>query len=99
VAREEQETARYLGLHYQSNGRWDLQLQLVTSKARSALGRCKIIMKTIGTSNLKLALSFFESIVASVYRFGLGVWGVTVAKIHTLDRLFTDYICWLFRFP
>jgi hypothetical protein len=99
VPRDEQETARYLGLHYQSNGKWDVQLQLATSKARSALGRCKIIMKTIGTGNMLLALSFFESIVASVYRFGLGVWGVSVAKVLTLDRLFTDYICWLFRFP
>ncbi len=99
VRREEQDTARYLGLHYQANGRWDTQLQLSLSKARSALGRCKIIMKTVGTGNLKLALSYFDSLVASVYRFGLGVWGVTVAKVASLDRIFAEYICWLFRFP
>ncbi len=99
VSREQQSTARYLGLHFQADGRWDIQLQLSTSKARSALGRCKIIMKTIGTGNVRLALSFFDSIVASVYRFGFGVWGVSVAKVATLDRLFAEYICWLFRFP
>ncbi len=97
--REQQHSARYLGLHFQENGKWDLQLQIVTSKARSALGRCKIIMRTVGTGNVKLALSFFESLVASVYRFGLGVWGPTVAKVSTLDKLFTDYIRWIFRFP
>jgi hypothetical protein len=99
VARQQQDTARYLGLHFQADGKWDLQLQLSTSKARSALGRCKIIMRTIGTGNVKLALSFFDSIVASIYRFGLGVWGVSVAKVNTLDRIFAEYICWIFRFP
>jgi hypothetical protein len=99
VQREEQETARYLGLHYQTNCKWDTQLQLSLSKARSALGRCKIIMRTVGTGNLQLALSYFDSLVASVYRFGLGVWGVTVAKVASLDRLFAEYITWLFRFP
>jgi hypothetical protein len=96
VPREQQQTARYLDIHLQENGRWDLQLQLSTSKARSALGRCKIIMKTVGTSNLNLALSFLDSLVASFYRFGLGVWGITVAKIGTLDCLFIDYVKWLF---
>ncbi len=99
VPREQQSTARYLGLHFQADGKWDIQLQLSTSKARSALGRCKIIMKTIGTGNVRLALSFFDSIVASVYRFGLGVWGVSVAKVTTLDRIFAEFICWIFRFP
>jgi hypothetical protein len=99
VQREEQDKARYLGLHYQSSGRWDAQLQLSSSKARSALGRCKIIIQTIGKGSVPLALAFFESIVASVYRFGLGVWGVTVAKVTILDRIFAEYISWLFRFP
>jgi hypothetical protein len=99
TSREQQDTARYLGLHFQSNGKWDLQLQLATSKARSALGRCKIIMSTVGTANVRLALGFFESLVSSVYRFGLGVWGVTVAKISTLDTIFVDYIRWIFRLP
>ncbi len=99
VHREQQRSARYLGLLFQADGKWDLQLQLALSKSRSALGRCKIIMRTIGTGSITLALSFFDSIVASVYRFGLGIWGVSVAKIAAIDRLFVDYICWLFRFP
>ncbi len=99
VPRQQQDTARYLGLHFQADGKWDIQLQLVTSKARSALGTCKIIMRTVGTGNVRLALSFFDSIVASIYRFGLGVWGISVAKVSNLDRIFAEYICWLFRLP
>jgi hypothetical protein len=99
TSREQQDMARYLGLHFQSNGKWDLQLQLAASKARSALGRCKIIMSTVGKGNVRLALGFFESLVSSVYRFGLGVCGVTVAKISTLDTIFVDYIRWIFRLP
>ncbi len=99
VPREQQTTARYLGLHFQADGKWDIQLQLVTSKARSALGRCKIMMRTVDTGSVRLALAYFDSIVASIYRFGLGVWVVSVAKIASLDRLLAEFICWLFRFP
>jgi hypothetical protein len=99
VPREQQETARYLGLHFQTNGKWDLQLQLATSKAHSALGRCKIIMATVGMGNMCLALGFFDSLVSSVYCFGLSVWGVTVAKVTTLDSIFVEYILWIFCLP
>jgi hypothetical protein len=99
VPREQQKSARYLGLHFQENGKWDLQLQISASKARSALGRCKIIMRTVGTANVRLALSYFDSLVSSVYRYGFGVWGPTVARVGTLDRLFADYVRWLFRLP
>jgi hypothetical protein len=37
--REQQDTARYLGLHYQANGKWDVQLQL---SQQSAVGTRKV---------------------------------------------------------
>jgi hypothetical protein len=57
------------------------------------------MLSTIGRSNTRVALELFDSVVASVYRYGLGVWGVTVAHIRRLDDLFADFIRWLFRFP
>jgi hypothetical protein len=88
ITREQQDSAQYLGLHFEVNGRWDLQLQVVTTKARSALGRCKIVVKTAGTGNLKLFLNYFDLLVSSVYRFGLGAWGVTAPKVGSLDKIF-----------
>lgn len=99
VDREEQGSARYLGLHFQSDGKWKLQLQVSTSRARIALGRCKVIASTVGYSNLSILTNYFDSTVASVYRFGLGVWGVSAAKVGTIDEIFADYIGYIFRFP
>ncbi len=99
VDREEQESARYLGLFFESDGKWNLQLQTTLSRARIALGRCKIIANTVGYSNFSILINYFDATVASVYRFGLGVWGVSVAKINGLDELFADYVRYIFRFP
>ncbi len=99
VNREEQDSARYLGLFFQSDGKWNLQLQVAASRSRIALGRCKVIASTVGYTNLRLLVNYFDSTVASVYRFGLGVWGVSVAKISTLDQIFANYIRFIFRFP
>jgi hypothetical protein len=54
---------------------------------------------TVGKAKVRVALELFESIVSSVYRFGLGVWGVLAKKITQLDDLFADLIRWLFRLP
>ncbi len=34
-----------------------------------------------------------------MYRFGLGVWGISVTKVGVLDDLFADYIRYIFKFP
>jgi hypothetical protein len=99
VNREEQDSARYLGLFFQSDGKWNLHLQIAVSRARIALGRCKIIASTVGYSSLGILVNYFDATVASVYRFGLGVWGISVAKVVGLDDLFADYIRYVFRFP
>jgi hypothetical protein len=99
VARPTQDVARYLGLHYSRDGKWDHQRVVSLSRARAALGRCKIMVSTIGRHNIKAALELFDSVVASVYRFGLGVWGVNVGHVRKLDDLFADFVRWLFRFP
>ncbi len=99
VSREEQDSARYLGLHFEADGKWNLQLRICLSRARIALGRCKIIANTIGYSSLRILINFFDSTVASVYRFGLGVWGVSVSKVGTIDDVFVDFIKYIFRFP
>jgi hypothetical protein len=97
--REEQESARYLGLFFQSDGKWNLQLQIASSRARIALGRCKVIAGTVGYSNLSILVNYFDSTVASVYRFGLGVWGISVAKLAVIDQIFAEYIRFIFKFP
>ncbi len=72
---------------------------MALSRARSALGRCKIMVRTVGRHRVKTALELFDSVVALVYRYGFGVWGVTVRHVLKLDNLFVEFIRWLFRLP
>jgi hypothetical protein len=81
------------------NGKWNEQQAISISRARAALGRCKTMVATTGRHNVRVALELFDSIVASVYRFGLGVWGVNVSQVRKLDDLFADFVKWRFRFP
>jgi hypothetical protein len=37
--------------------------------------------------------------VASIYRYGLGVWGVSCAQVKKLDNLFVEFIRWMYRLP
>jgi hypothetical protein len=99
VPRAAQSSARYLGLHFSSNGKWDEQLKISLSRSRAALGRCKVMVSTVGRHNVRVALELFDSVVASVYRFGLGVWGVSACQVRKIDGLFAEFITWLFRFP
>jgi hypothetical protein len=65
-------SARYLGIIFDTHGKWLEQKKIVAARSRSALGRCKIILGTIGRGNAKNALNLFDILVGSVYRYGLG---------------------------
>jgi hypothetical protein len=99
VARETQDMERYLGLFFSSDGKWNSQRQTSIARARAALGRCKIMVSTIGRHNVRVAIELFDSVVASVYRYGFGVWGPYVRDVRKMDDIFADFIRWLFRFP
>jgi hypothetical protein len=44
-------------------------------------------------------VNLFDAVVTSVFRYGLGVWGVTCAQVGKLDDLFVEFIRWVFRLP
>jgi hypothetical protein len=99
VAREAQCSVRYLGLVFQQDGKWNEQLSISLTRARISLGRCKIMCRTVGLHNLKYLINLFDSVVTSVFRFGLGVWGVQCAQVSKLDDLFVEFVRWVFRLP
>jgi hypothetical protein len=99
VPRETQDSARYLGIIFTKNGKWDLQLQTSLGRARAALGRCKVMMGTIGRFNTRVGLEMFDSIVASVYRYGLGVWGSMLLRFDAsmISLLTSSDGCFVFH--
>jgi exonuclease III len=99
VTREAQFSARYLGVQFQQDGRWNEQLEISLCRSRVALGRCKIMARTVGFTNVRHLVNLFDATVSSIYRYGLGVWGVTCAQVSKLDDLFVEFIRWLYRLP
>jgi hypothetical protein len=88
-----------LDIIFDNHGKWGLQKGVVAAQARLALGRCKVIVNTIGRRDTKHLVDLFDSLVASIYRYGLGAWGPTAGKLTVLDDLFTNFIRWLFSLP
>jgi hypothetical protein len=99
VTRGSVEAVRYLGVHFDARGNWKLQKQLIVARSRAALGRCKVVVNTIGRGNVKQAINLFDTLVGSVYRFALGAWGPTAGKLCELDNLFVKFITWVYRLP
>jgi hypothetical protein len=88
-----------LGIHFDEKGNWKFQKQLALAKTRAALGRCKVVINTIGKGNIRQAVNLFDSLVASLYRFALGAWGPTAGKLQAFDDVFVKFILWIFHFP
>jgi hypothetical protein len=99
VARTNTDVVRYLGIHFDEKGNWKFQKQLALAKTRAALGRCKVVINTIGKGNIRQAVNLFDSLVASLYRFALGAWGPTAGKLQAFDDVFVKFILWNFHFP
>ena len=97
--RESVPVVRYLGIMFDQKGKWSEQKSVVIARSNVALGRLKVIVQTIGRSNTKVLVDLFDSLVSSIYRFGLGAWGLEAGKMTALDSLFTSFITWLFRLP
>ncbi len=55
--------------------------------------------QTIGVSNVRHLVNLFDATVSSIYRYGLGVWGVSCAQVTKLDDLFVEFMRWLFKLP
>ncbi len=75
VQRESTDVVRYLEVLFDSRGTWKNQKEGVLARSRSALGRCKTIVYTIGKHDVKHLLNHFDSIVSSVFRYAFGAWG------------------------
>ena len=99
VMKDAVHVVRYLGIYFDARGNWKQQKNIVIARAKVSLGRCKTIVNTIGRRDTKQLITLFDSVVASVYRYGLGAWGPAAGNLKTIDSMFTDYVTWLYDFP
>ncbi len=91
--------ARYLGLIFTSGGRWQSQLETTLTRCRMARGRCQIICSSLGLNRVKSVVQVYDMFVAAIYRYSLGIWGVTTTDLRRIDNLFCDFVQKQFRLP
>jgi hypothetical protein len=96
--RESVDVARYVGVYFDNRGNWKCQKSVVLSRSRVALGRCKVIISTVGRRNAKFAVNMFDVLVGSVYRYRFGAWAPVGGNLKSFDKLFVGFIRWLFNF-
>ncbi len=92
LAKEEIAEAKYLGLIFNHDGRWKTQLETTLTRCRMAKGRCHIICATLGVNRSKPMTQVFDMFLSSIYRYSLGVWGITAGDLSRIDNLFCDFV-------
>ena len=84
--RDSVQIVRYLGIFFDARGNWKYQKSVVMARAKVLLGRCKTIVNTIGRRDTKQLINLFDSVVASVYRYGLGAWGPAAGDLKGIGQ-------------
>ena len=93
--------AKYLGIVFESDRGWENQIGEVMLSSKLAVGRCKIIAKTIGLTNVKRQLELYDSIVSSILPYSAGVWaiGSKESNLAKFDDIFVDFLRSMFHLP
>jgi hypothetical protein len=99
LGKEEVAEAKYLGLIFNRNGRWKSQMEAILTRCRMAKGRCHIICSTLGIDRAKPMTQIFDMFLGSIYRYSLGVWGLTAGDLSRIDNLFCDFVRRQYRLP
>ena len=93
--------AKYLGVVFEADGRWETQINDVLLSTKLAVGRCKIMARTINMTNVKRLLELYDSMVSSIVRYSAGIWaaGSQSNSLHKFDEVFVEFFRSVFRLP
>ncbi len=97
--KEISDEARYLGVIFERGGSWRLQKEATEMRSRCALGRCKVICKSLGLARSELMVQIYDMFTSSVARYSLGAWGPLAGDLSFLDKIFVDFIKSRFNLP
>jgi hypothetical protein len=92
VPKEIADEARYLGVMYERNGSWKLQKEAMLTRCRCALGRCKIICRSLGLSSTDIMVQIYDMFVSAIFRYSVGAWGPLAGDLAFLDKIFADFV-------
>lgn len=90
---------RYLGIHFEDTPSWMTQIDQLGPRLTLALGRCKVIVSSLGKPALKISINFFDTIVSPIFRYALGSWGPLAPQKAKLDNFYVDFIRFLLCLP
>ena len=93
------EEAKYLGVIFDRKGQWKTQKSSLVARCRMALGRCKMICRSLNITSVKTKVEIFDMFVSSISRYSLGAWGPTGGNLEALDKIFCEFIRSTFKLP
>jgi hypothetical protein len=99
VPKEVSDEAKYLGVMFERNGSWKLQKDATSTRCRSALGRCKVICKSLRLTNTDTMLQIYDMFSNAIFRYSAGAWGPIAGDLSCIDKVFADFVRSRFRLP
>jgi hypothetical protein len=99
VPKDIADEARYLGVIFERGGSWKLQKDATQMRCRSALGRCKVICKSLGLTRADVMTQIFDMFSASIARYSLGAWGPLAGDLSFLDKIFSEFVRSRYNLP
>lgn len=72
---EEVKEFKYLGFHFQKNGKWNLHIKETAKKARIIMAQVWGIGETKFRRNVEIRMMMFRSLIGSILLYAAEMWG------------------------
>ncbi len=99
VPKEIANEAKYLGVMFERNGSWKLQKDAMLTRCRCALGRCKVICRSLGLTQPEVMVQIYDMFVSAIFRYSIGAWGPLAGDLSFLDKIFAEFVRVRFGLP
>jgi hypothetical protein len=99
VPKEIVDEARYLGVMFERKGSWKLQKEAMKTRCRCALGRCKVICRSLGLTQVDTMVQIYDMFTSAIFRYSIGAWGPLAGDLSFLDSVFADFVRTRFALP
>jgi hypothetical protein len=99
VPKEIADEARYLGVMFERKGSWKLQKEAMKTRCRCALGRCKVICRSLGLTQIDTMVQIYDMFTSAIFRYSIGAWGPLAGDLSSLDSIFAEFVRSRFALP
>lgn len=88
---------RYLGIFFSDNNSWEAHKTIAYKRANSLLFRSCQLARSFPNCSLNQAITFFDSVTASVFQYGIVIWGF--GNLARFDAIYCRFFRFFFSLP